>query len=174
MLKLMLSVPLFLAIAQPQEAPGPIPVANPDDAVVVVGAVLPNPLPMPSPQPPPVPKRGKPEMRVSCSPAISNAQYTSEGFRSQVLCIVLVKNPDERLWCPEVAWTFGEGINQFTPSAHQSDCEPYNTEVAERGEPERWSESKLFGLNPGTYQIWAVLQKSGKTIKKDYFMVRVN
>jgi hypothetical protein len=82
-----------------------------------------------------------------------------------------VTNPDERFWCPAVAWSFGDGI---TPSRHEADCIPYEEEVAERGEPEYWSESKEFTLSPGTYQIWAKLSKSGKSLGRDSFVVRIN
>ena len=128
---------------------------------------------VPTSAPTPRPKRRKPELKLQCAPAISNAVYFEGRVRSRVFCTVRVLYPDERFWCPAVAWSIGP---YETPSAHESDCDPYEQVVAEEGEPAFWSEDrpKEFGLPPGLYEIKVSLMKSGRVIARDYFIVRVN
>jgi len=162
-----LAVSLFLATATQQAMPQ---TSSEQDVVIVYPSAVPAPVPTQSQVPPR--KRPKPKVTLTCFPAVSNARYDENGrLKSLVVCNVRVTDPDERFWCPGVAWSFADG---FTPHSHEADCDPYDKTVAERGEPSYWSEGQEFPLPPGTYEIWAKLLKSGKVIGRESFVVRVN
>ncbi len=121
-----------------------------------------------TPRPAVIPERKKkaPRVNLMCSPKLQIGAF----HPVSVTAYVRIMDPNEKFWCPEVQWT----INGEFAGEHTGDCKPYETIVAEEGEPETWSENpKRFGFYSGIYVITVKLSKAGRLIAQESCTVQV-
>lgn len=133
------------------------------DNIIVDGS-----LPQPRATPVPRRKRNSPRISMHCSPRMDIA-----AFRPVIVSASMrIMDPNEKFWCPEVLWN----INGEFYGKHEGDCKPYETIVAEEGEPEVWpegGETKRFEFWPGTYIITVKLLKTGSILAQQSCTVHI-
>ena len=100
--------------------------------------------------------RPKPQVLLSVYPRFA----TTDPNGIEVTAMLIIKNIDEELWCPEIEWEWnGQRSSQL------SDCTPYQD--SEEGERAFWSESqqrRFYG--PGTVRVQVKLRKEGKVLRR--------
>jgi hypothetical protein len=104
-------------------------------------------------------KPSKPKVDLVVSPQISIARHQGNLVTVQLI----VHNPTEEFWCPEVEYDWGEGE---APSTEGGDCTPYEQTSPE--ERQRWSpdgsKSKTY-RGEGVRILTVRFKKNGKTIQ---------
>lgn len=103
----------------------------------------------------------KPVIDLSCPKYMVHTDPQTQ--RGVVSIRVRIRNINERLWCPEIQWCTGIGAGQYCPSAHESDCPPFD-EASESDLISWSSDSQWFSLEPGEIILMAKIKKSGKVV----------
>ena len=130
------------------------------------GVTVTPPAPVtPAPRPSPPPRRGPPRIELTASPRMQSARFG--GVR--VLVRVTIKDADEKYWCPEIVWQWGDSAGD----SEEGDCSPFNEATKE--EREVWSMQKQSPpLNEGVWDITVTLRKAGKVLDRRTIEVYVN
>jgi hypothetical protein len=99
----------------------------------------------------------KAQVQLSLSPPLAVAQI--DGIELNALLVI--KNADERLWCPQIQWEWSDG----SISTEEGDCEPFEeTTPAQRSRIVARKSRRIYGS--GIVRLVVRLIKGGRVLKR--------
>jgi hypothetical protein len=97
------------------------------------------------------------QVQLSLTPPLAVAQIDGVELNA----FLIIKNADERLWCPQIQWEWSDG----SISTEEGDCEPFaDTTPAQRARVVSRKSRRIYGS--GIVRLIVRLIKGGKVLKR--------